>query len=256
MAFTLKSATKLPFFLFLLLLSTAAANGLSKPKSKVGRRSVSRCVAWRLSVETGNLRKWDVVPSECVSYMEKYMMTEGQYWEDSKVAALIILDYVKTLNLSGDGKDAWVFDIDETLLSNIPYYQKHEFGGEAFNLKPFKAWVLEMKAPALPSSLLLYNHLLARGFKIMLLTGRDEPHRNITVHNLSRAGYKGWSRLLLRGESDLGNSAAVYKPQKRGELVKEGYRLWGSVGDQWSDLSGPYEASRSFKLPNPMYFVS
>eukprot|EP00253_Pinus_taeda_P030463 PITA_30463 len=217
MACTLKSATKLPFVLFLFLLSTAAANGLSKPKSKVGRRSVSRCVAWRLSVETGNLRKWDVVPSKC---------------------------------------DAWVFDIDETLLSNIPYYQQHEFGGEAYNSKTFEAWVLEMKSPALPSSLLLYNHLLARGFKIMLLTGRDESQRNITVHNLSQAGYKGWSGLLLSGEIDQGTSAAVYKPKKRGELVKKGYRLWGSVGDQWSDLSGPYEASRSFKLPNPMYFIS
>lgn len=254
MAFTLKSASVFPFVLFLLLLNTAAANGLSK--SKVGRHSLSRCLAWRLSVETGSLRNWTVVPPKCVSYVEKYMMTSGQYWEDSKVTGLTILDYVKTLKLSGDGKDAWVFDIDETLLSNIPYYQQHEFGGEAFNTKTFEAWVLEMKSPALPSSLLLYNGLLARGFKIMLLTGRDESQRNITVHNLSQAGYKGWSALLLRGESDQGTSAGVYKPKKRGELVKKGYRLWGSVGDQWSDLSGPYEALRSFKLPNPMYYIN
>jgi len=254
MAFTLHSASIFPFLLFLLLLSTAAANGSSK--SKLCGRSASRCLAWRLSVETGNLKNWSVVPSKCVGYVEKYMRTPGQYWEDSKVAVLTILGYAKTVKLVGDGKDAWIFDIDETLLSNLPYYQQHEYGGEAYNSTTFEAWVSETKALVLPSSLLLYNDLLARGFKIFLLTGRDEYQRNITTHNLFRAGYKGWDGLILRGVNEQGSAAGVYKPEKRGELVKKGYRLWGSVGDQWSDLSGPYEASRSFKLPNPMYYIS
>lgn len=254
MAFVLASVTIFPFLLFLLLLGTASANGLSK--SKLSGRSASRCEGWRLSVESGNLRDWDVVPSKCVGYVQNYMMTAGQYWEDSRVAVFTILEYVKTLKLVGDGKDAWVFDIDETLLSNIPYYQQHEYGGKAFDSKTFEAWVLEMKSPALPSSLLLYNRLLARGFKIFLLTGRDESQRNGTVHNLFQAGYKGWAGLILRGVNEQGSQASAYKPEKRGELVKKGYRLWGSVGDQWSDLSGPYEASRSFKLPNPMYYIS
>jgi FMN phosphatase YigB (HAD superfamily) len=30
--------------------------------------------------------------------------------------------------LEGDGKDAWIFDVDDTLLSTIPYYKKHGFG--------------------------------------------------------------------------------------------------------------------------------
>lgn len=252
MAVMLASATMFPFLLFLLL-SGAAADG--SPKAKLCGRSASWCPAWRLSVESGNLKDWNIVPLKCVGYVRKYMLAEGQYWEDSKVAALTILDYVKTLKLAGDGMDAWVFDIDETLLSNIPYFQHQDFGGKAFDSKTFKAWVLRMKAPALPSSLLLYNSLLARGFKIFLLTGRNESMRNGTVHNLFQAGYKGWAGLIMRGESDQGTSAGVYKPKKRGELVKKGYRLWGSVGDQWNDLIGPYQASRSFKLPNPIYYV-
>lgn len=256
MALTLKPAGTI-FLLFLILInSTASANESSKSKQLLCGRSASRCLAWRLSVESGNLKDWDVVPSKCVSYVEKYMMPSGQYWEDSRVAVLTAMDYALNITLLGDGKDAWVFDIDETLLSHIPYYKGREYGGKPFDTKTFEAWVLKMKAPALPSSLLLYNRLLARGFRIFLLTGRDEFLRNITINNLSKAGYKGWSGLLLRGESDQGTPAAVYKPKKRGELVKKGYRLWGSMGDQWSDLSGPYEAARSFKCPNPMYYIS
>ncbi|KAK0597327.1 hypothetical protein LWI29_024079 [Acer saccharum] len=30
--------------------------------------------------------------------------------------------------MTGDGKEIWVFDIDETILSNLPYFAKHGFG--------------------------------------------------------------------------------------------------------------------------------
>ena len=122
MAFTVASPIVFPFLLFLLLHSTAPASGSSKSKQLCSYAS------WRLSVESGNLKGWDVVPSNCVGYVKKYMMPTGLYWEESKVAALIIIEYAKTLKLAGDGKDAWVFDIDETLLSNIPYYHQHEYG--------------------------------------------------------------------------------------------------------------------------------
>lgn len=38
-------------------------------------------------------------------------------------------------------------------------------------------------------------------------------------------------------------------------LQAEGYIIWGNVGDQWSDLQGDCVGNRTFKLPNPMYFV-
>lgn len=49
--------------------------------------------------------------------------------------------------------------------------------------------------------------------------------------------------------------ASVYKPEKRGELVAAGYTILGSIGDEFSDLSGPNAAPLSFKLPNPFYFI-
>ena len=46
----------------------------------------------------------------------------------------------------GDGKDAWIFDIDETTLSNIGYYEQIEFGGAPYNRTKYFAWVMEEKA--------------------------------------------------------------------------------------------------------------
>lgn len=40
-----------------------------------------------------------------------------------------------------------------------------------------------------------------------------------------------------------------------GDIGAGGYRIWGNVGDQWSDLQGNCTGNRTFKLPNPMYFV-
>jgi hypothetical protein len=53
----------------------------------------------------------------------------------------------------------------------------------------------------------------------------------------------------------IGQSAVAYKSEIRRQLEKEGYRIWGNVGDQWSDLQGECLGNRTFKLPNPMYFV-
>lgn len=50
-------------------------------------------------------------------------------------------------------------------------------------------------------------------------------------------------------------SATTYKTTIRKQMMEEGYRIWGNVGDQWSDLQGEYSGNRTFKIPNPMYFV-
>lgn len=64
------------------------------------------------------------------------------------------------------------------------------------------------------------------------------------------------SFILHRGPSDQHIPATVYKSEKRSELVNEGYTIYGSSGDQWSDLTGFALARRSFKLPNPLYYIA
>nr|AKE49480.1 vegetative storage protein 2-like protein VSP2-2 [Dimocarpus longan] len=213
------------------------------------------CDSWRFSVETNNAGVWYSIPSRCIPFVEDYMNGD-RYLSDSQVVSSYGLDFANTVNVSSDGKDAWVFDIDETLLSNLPYYDAHGFGSEIFDEDSFDEWVDLAEAPALPASLKLYNELKQLGFKIFLLTGRSEFQRNVTGKNLLFSGYSGWEKLILRGPQDQGKLAVVYKSEKRQELVNEGYRIHGSSGDQWSDLQGFAVAERSFKLPNPMYFIA
>ncbi|XP_028224652.1 acid phosphatase 1-like [Glycine soja] len=130
-----------------------------------------------------------------------------------------------------------------------------EIGFEIFNETSFDNWVDLAAAPALPASLSLYNELKELGFKIFLLTGRSEFQRNATGANLLSSGYRDWERLILRGSSDQGKPATTYNSEKRAELENEGYRIHGNSGDQWSDLGGYAVAARSFKLPNPTYYI-
>ncbi|KAG6501628.1 acid phosphatase 1-like [Zingiber officinale] len=212
------------------------------------------CDSWRLSVETNNAGYWRTIPPKCLEIVATYVNGD-RYLSDSDIIAVDCLSFAETVRIVGDKKDAWVFDIDETLLSNVPYYAVHGFGSEAFNETSFDEWVGLARAPPLPASLRLYDQLLGLGFQIVLLTGRSEIQRNATEKNLLLAGYHSWERIILRQTSDFGKPAVSYKSERRATLEAEGFRIYGNSGDQWSDLLGTPMADRSFKLPNPMYYI-
>ncbi|KAI4975519.1 hypothetical protein ZWY2020_049126 [Hordeum vulgare] len=67
---------------------------------------------------------------------------------------------------------AWVFDVDGTLLSNLPYYAQHGYGLELFDHREFDRWVETWEAPTIPSSLRQDREVCDLGFKTFLLTGR------------------------------------------------------------------------------------
>ncbi|KAL5755922.1 hypothetical protein ACOSQ2_020668 [Xanthoceras sorbifolium] len=120
-----------------------------------------------------NISGWEIVPEECANYVGHYML--GQH----------------NINLAEDGKEIWVFDVDEATLSNLPYYTT------SYNSTEFNEWTEEGKAPALLESLELYKKLLSLGIKIVFLTGRSEHRRNATTTNLNNVGYHTWEKLIL-----------------------------------------------------------
>ncbi|KAI7748905.1 hypothetical protein M8C21_023542 [Ambrosia artemisiifolia] len=211
------------------------------------------CTSWRVAVEANNLSPWKTIPKECADYVKDYMLGRSYNVDLEKVSKESGI-YAKSLQLKGDGMDAWVFDIDETLISNLPYYSDHGYGSEFFNNVQFDKWILEGAAPAIKPSLKLYEEVLSLGLKIILLTGRNENKRNVTITNLKHAGYHKWDKLILR-QNDREKSAAAFKSEKRKEITEEGFRILGNSGDQWSDLVGTSMATRSFKLSNPMYHI-
>ncbi|CBI25273.3 unnamed protein product, partial [Vitis vinifera] len=182
-------------------------------------------------------------------------MLGHQYRQDSRVVVYEAIAYAESLKLGGDGKDVWVFDIDETTLSNLPYYAENGFGAEVFNETSFNEWVMKGEAPALPESLKLYNKLVSLGIKVVFLTGKGEDERNVTVANLKKVGYHTWEKLILRKSSD-GSTALVYKSNQRKKVEESGYKIVGNMGDQWSDILGTNTGNRTFKLPDPMYYIA
>ncbi|XXG89864.1 hypothetical protein AAC387_Pa12g1763 [Persea americana] len=213
------------------------------------------CESWRMNVELHNIRDFDVVPGECVDYIGKYM-TSTQYKVDSQRALEECSLYLSNLQLTGDGKDAWVFDIDDTLLSTTPYYKKHHFGGEMLNRTSLEGWMQKRKAPALEHTLNLYNEIKGRGVRIFLISSRGEHLRDATIDNLISAGYHGWTGLILRNLDGGEMGVQKYKTEQRKLLIEGGYRIWGIVGDQWSSLLGFPNGRRTFKLPNSLYYVA
>ncbi|KAK9066206.1 hypothetical protein SSX86_013527 [Deinandra increscens subsp. villosa] len=214
------------------------------------------CLSWRVAVETDNIIGWTQIPESCVDYVGHYMLGQ-QYRDDCEVVAAEAYKYAQGLNLTGDGKDVWVFDIDETTLSNIPYYARDDvaFGYIPYNSTRFDEWVASAAAPAIPASLKLYNQLIELGFKIVFLTGTREPFTVPRTENLKAVGYTQWEKLILKGVDENGG-AVEYKSSKRKALEEGGYRIRGNMGDQWSDLLGSNAGDRTFKLPDPMYYIA
>lgn len=220
---------------------------------QLGRRAGVPCDSWRLGVEAHNVRGWKTVPGWCEGYVGHYMLG-GHYRRDSRVVVDEAVAYAEGLQLAGNGKEVWIFDIDETSLSNLPFYAKHGFGAAPYNATSFNEYVREGSAPALPETRQLYKKLLSLGVKPVFLTGRTEDQRAITVENLRRQGYSGWEKLLLK-PAGLTASAVAYKSGERQKLQDAGFVIVGNIGDQWSDILGAPEGARTFKLPDPMYYI-
>jgi len=83
---------------------------------------------------------------------------------------------------------------------------------------------------------------LVRAFSVSAIESRREA-----------AGYE-WTGVRLKPDALHTQSAVEFKSPERKKLVDEGYTIIVNMGDQMSDLEGGF-AERTYKLPNPFYFV-
>jgi len=84
-----------------------------------------RCASWRLAVEAQNIAGFETIPERCVDATANYI-EGGQYQSDSKTVNQQVYFYARELQVHEN--DAIVFNIDGTLLSNVPYYSQHGYG--------------------------------------------------------------------------------------------------------------------------------
>jgi predicted secreted acid phosphatase len=176
---------------------------------------------------------------------------------------------------------AIVLDVDDTTLATWNY---EVFSNWAYTFDSNQVFVLEQRFPAVPGMVEMVNQAAAEGYAIFFLTGRGQAQEAATLGNLTSdgigldAGYPS-PTTLNNGEDGLFTKPAVadypdylkeacaddiaaghscstihYKSATRAHIESLGYEIVGNFGDQFSDLEGGH-ADKTFKLPNPNYFL-
>ena len=158
-------------------------------------------------------------------------------------------------------RPAAVFDVDETALSNWPAYKVNGWvrivgGGCDLEVGPcgLRAWEALGRSKAIAPTLALARRAHDLGVAVFFITGRPEGLREPTERNLREEGFPCDGLILFPEGGPRPPSAADFKAPERRKLAEQGYTILLSIGDQRSDLSGGY-AERTYKLPNPVYFI-
>jgi acid phosphatase len=157
-------------------------------------------------------------------------------------------------------KPAIVLDIDETSLSNWPAYRANGWarvvaGPCDLEQGPcgLRAWQALGRSKALLPTLALARRARDLGVAVFFVSARPPALREATERNLREQGFE-WTAVILLPEGARFANAADFKAPERRKLTEQGYTIVLSMGDQESDLAGGY-AERTFKLPNPVYFL-
>ena len=190
--------------------------------------------------------------------VDRYI-SSGQY--DTDFAAVVARARAQLEKRARDAaKPAIVLDIDETSLSNWPAYKVN--GWTRITAGPcdleagpcgVRAYQATAASKALVPTLNLAKRAMELSVAVFFITGRPPELREATERNLRREGYEFAGLVLLPAGARFA-SAADFKAPERRKIAGQGYTIILNMGDQESDLSGGY-AEKTFKLPNPVYFL-
>ncbi|MEU8794167.1 HAD family acid phosphatase [Streptomyces sp. NPDC048643] len=165
-------------------------------------------------------------------------------------------------------KPAVVFDIDDTLLLSFDYERKTNY---TYNSTTWADYVAQADRPAVFGSPELVEYAESKGVEVFYNSGLKESQRASAVENLKKVGVDvnlDSAHMFLKDAANppayLSGCATAtawncttvqYKAGTRKHIEDLGYDIVGNFGDQYSDLDGGY-ADKTYKLPNPTYFVS
>jgi hypothetical protein len=179
----------------------------------------------------------------------------------------------------GRDQKAIVFDVDDTTLATWNYEIASNW---AYNPTTNAAFVTGQQFPAVPGMVELAQQAAHEGYAIFFLTGRPATQEAPTLGNLTHDGvgvdagypapttlndgedglftkpataaYPPYLQTACSGDPNGSCTTIHYKSATRAHIESLGYDIVANFGDQFSDLVGG-SADKTFKLPNPNYFL-
>jgi predicted secreted acid phosphatase len=205
---------------------------------------VSQLSSFAVAAPVTPLPNLTAVKNEIAAYYQS-----GKYMADVEAIEAQARVYLDRRVRSGVTKPALVLDIDDTSLSTYTYEKAHDFGFDnaSWNHDASQGF------PPIPATLALARHAVAEHVTVFFITGRRTNQLALTRKNLLAAGFP-IGGLYLRPLSDKARTVVPFKSGARAMIESKGYTILETIGDQQSDLTGGH-AERTFKLPNPMYFL-
>ena len=236
---------------------------MSAESGSPGRRTISGRRPWALLAAAlvaacagSPARAPDLVLAQ--RRVEAYI-DSGRYQQDFARVVSQARSYLEQRAPSAT-KPAIVLDIDETSLSNWPAYRVNGWGrvvNGPCDLEKgpcgLRAWQGMGRSKALAPTLALARRARELGVAVFFISGRPPNLRDATERNLREQGYQ-WAGVVLLPEGAKSPSAVEFNAPERRRIAEQGYTILLSMGDQESDLAGGY-AERTFKLPNPVYYL-
>lgn len=206
---------------------------------------------------------------------------DGNYAKEARAVAARGERYLAKRAHKGKEAKAIVLDVDDTTLATWNYEIASNW---AYNPTSNGEFVTQQRFPAVPGMVDLVEAAAQQGYAVIFLTGRPGAQEAATLGNLTSdgvgedAGYPA-PTTLANGEDGLFTKPAPadypdylkaacadeiaearscttihYKSATRAHVESLGYDIVADFGDQFSDLAGGY-TDRTFKLPNPNYFL-
>jgi 5'-nucleotidase (lipoprotein e(P4) family) len=178
---------------------------------------------------------------------------------------------------AADKPPAVVLDIDETVLTNLPFNTALINHGTGFDAAAWQAWVMTAQAQALAGAQEFIRKARQLGYRVMFITNRncnangsydahgistDCPQQAATIANLTKAlGYAPHDADILMRFENRGRDDSD-KQARRRELAQQ-YRIVMLLGDDLNDFirradyrrasHARHWGQRWFLLPNPLY---
>ncbi len=176
---------------------------------------------------------------------------------------------------------AIVLDVDDTTLATWNY---EIFSNWDFSLGTNGDFVTQELFPPVPGMVEMVSKAAQEGYAIFFITGRPAIQEAATLGNLTQDGigveagypqpttlknsedglftkpavadYPPYLQAACADEISQGKSCTTihYKSATRAHIESVGYEIVADFGDQFSDLVGGH-SGRTFKLPNPNYFL-